>query len=295
MAKWLVNIDLTQNELQNGVIHNLSTQPSGVAGQMYYNTSTNKMFYNDGGGPTSWVEFGSGSGTITNAYVSMTDGTTTASASGEDTFKFRSANNILTAAVGSNDVTHGDNLLLTINEANITHANISGAGGNIHVDHSTVSITPGTGLSGGGDITASRTIDLDFDNLAEKTGNLVATDRLVGVSGTTHFSETISQIPLSIFNNDSGWTNNTGTVTSVSAGNGMNFTTITGSGAVTLGTPSTITSGTGNTLTATSHTALILLDLPVLPLVTQLILCTLMQPGVLMSLILLLQVAHLHW
>lgn len=45
-----------------------------------------------------------------------------------------------------------------------------------------------------------------------------------------------------------------GTVTSVSAGNGLNFTTITGSGSVTLGTPSTISGSTTNSVTSTSHT-----------------------------------------
>lgn len=46
----------------------------------------------------------------------------------------------------------------------------------------------------------------------------------------------------------------TGTVTSVSAGNGMNFSTITASGAVTMGTPSTLTAATTNAVTANSHT-----------------------------------------
>lgn len=45
-----------------------------------------------------------------------------------------------------------------------------------------------------------------------------------------------------------------GTVLSVAAGNGMNFTTITSSGSVTLGTPSTLTPSTTNALTSTSHT-----------------------------------------
>ena len=43
-------------------------------------------------------------------------------------------------------------------------------------------------------------------------------------------------------------------VTSVSAGNGMNFTTITGTGPVTMGTPGTLTSATTNGVSATSHT-----------------------------------------
>jgi len=45
-----------------------------------------------------------------------------------------------------------------------------------------------------------------------------------------------------------------GTVTSVSAGNGLDFTTITTSGSVILGTPSTITATSTNGVTTTSHT-----------------------------------------
>ena len=44
-----------------------------------------------------------------------------------------------------------------------------------------------------------------------------------------------------------------GTVTSVSAGNGLDFTTITGSGPVTMGTPTGLTSSTTNSVSATSH------------------------------------------
>ena len=54
-----------------------------------------------------------------------------------------------------------------------------------------------------------------------------------------------------------GATANVGTVTSIAAGNGLNFTTITGSGSVTLGTPSSITSSSTNSVTATSHTHLL--------------------------------------
>lgn len=45
-----------------------------------------------------------------------------------------------------------------------------------------------------------------------------------------------------------------GTLTSVSAGNGMDFSTITSTGAITLGTPSSLTAGTSNAVTSTSHT-----------------------------------------
>ena len=47
---------------------------------------------------------------------------------------------------------------------------------------------------------------------------------------------------------------NSGTVTSVAAGDGMDFTTITGSGSVTMGKPSSCSLLTSNAVTSTSHT-----------------------------------------
>lgn len=111
------------------------------------------------------IEEDAPTGSIEDAYGTMTDGTGTSTASGNDTFKFRSANNILSAAVTNNDATHGDNLLLTVTEGNINHDNLNGFVGNEHIDHSTVSIIAGVGLAGGGTITTNRTIDLDIPQL----------------------------------------------------------------------------------------------------------------------------------
>ena len=58
----------------------------------------------------------------------------------------------------------------------------------------------GAGGGGGGD---------DVSTFSEKTGALVGTDRLVGLNGATDFNETISGIPLSIFNDDLTHTTNT--------------------------------------------------------------------------------------
>ncbi len=82
-------------------------------------------------GTTAWADLPTFTG-LSNGYANVTDGTTTASAAGADTLKLRSANNRLSVAVGSNDVTHGDNALFTLNESNIVHQNLSGAGTNTH-------------------------------------------------------------------------------------------------------------------------------------------------------------------
>jgi hypothetical protein len=55
--KFLTNIDLQSNELQNAVIHKLNSDPTGVNGKIYYNTVSNKFrVYQDG----AWKDLATG-------------------------------------------------------------------------------------------------------------------------------------------------------------------------------------------------------------------------------------------
>ena len=47
------NLDLNKHELQNAIIQNLSTNPTGIAGLFIYNTTDNRLAYYNG---TSWLE-----------------------------------------------------------------------------------------------------------------------------------------------------------------------------------------------------------------------------------------------
>lgn len=118
---------------------------------------------------------GGGGGGLTDAYYSFTDGTTASTATTADTFKFRSANNILSVAVTDDDITHGDNLLLTVNQGNIDHNALLNYSVNQHIDHSTVTITAGSGLTGGGNITANLTIAHADTSSVPDTSNTAAT------------------------------------------------------------------------------------------------------------------------
>lgn len=52
--KFLVPIDLSKQELQNAVVQNLASAPgSPVAGQIYFNTTSDTLFFYDG---TAWVD-----------------------------------------------------------------------------------------------------------------------------------------------------------------------------------------------------------------------------------------------
>ena len=90
------------------------------------------------------------------------------------------------------------------------------------------------------------TINAVANGLSVDAGQILT----LGLSSTTTIGA-LSNTDWNTFNNK---TSNTGTVTSVGAGNGMSFTSITGAGSVVMGTPTSLTDSTTNAVTATSHT-----------------------------------------
>lgn len=131
----------------------------------------------------------SGGSGLSDAYISMTDGPNVSSASGGDTFKFRSANSYITLLVTDDDVTHGDNLLITFSEealddrvANLLVAgtgiglSYNDAGNTLTITNSapdqTVVLTSGTGISVTGtypNFTIASTITQYTDEMAQDT------------------------------------------------------------------------------------------------------------------------------
>lgn len=74
--KFLAHIDLSKNQLQNAVIHPLGTPPTGIEGQIYYNSSVGdkKLYIHDG---ATWTPVGDiTSVASTTSQLTVTSGTT---------------------------------------------------------------------------------------------------------------------------------------------------------------------------------------------------------------------------
>jgi len=83
------------------------------------------------------------------------------------------------------------------------------------------SVTAGTGLSGGGS-SGAVTLAVDLSELTDMTQAVDSSeDELIILDNGSDRRKLISEIPLSAFNNDSGFTTTTGDITAVTAGNGL--------------------------------------------------------------------------
>ena len=104
--------------------------------------------------PIQWVQF-SQAGTIDGLNTGTGDGEIFRDKLGTD-LRFRTIRDTTTIDV----TTPGDHVDLDVIPGGVDHDLLLNFVANEHIDHSSVSINAGTGLSGGGDITTSRTIDL---------------------------------------------------------------------------------------------------------------------------------------
>jgi len=301
--KFLVAIDLNKNELQNATIQNLATAPSSpVEGQIYYSTADDTIYFWNG---TSWQGAGGDVENITAGLGIAVSGTTdfTISADYDDVTIGVTGNSLQIKNGGvSNAKLQNSSLTITAGAGltgggstslgSSTTLNIGAGTGIIvnaddvaldttnsrNVDHSSVSISAGDGLTGGGTIASSRTI-----NVGAGTGVVVGADS-VGLDyvGTNNFIDSatdlegtaISTSDTIIYHDatddtikkglvsDLPFSTSTGTVTSVNASGSGGVTVsgvpITSSGTIAIGLSavpnsslanSTITINSGNGLT----------------------------------------------
>jgi len=185
--KFLVSIDLNQNELQNARIQNLATAPSSpVEGQLYFDSSAGdkSMYFWDG---TSWIDMGGDLRSVSAGTGISVTGTRDVTVS-LDTASTRNTDHssiTLTAGAGLTgggditasrtfDVGAGTGITVNANDVALDVAST------LNTDHSGVTLTAGAGLTGGGDITTSRTF-----NVGAGTGISVAADSVGLDTGST--------------------------------------------------------------------------------------------------------------
>ena len=95
MAKFLSNLDLSSNQIQNVVVHKLTTAPTGVAGQIYYDKEDELIYLKN---DSAWVALNTGSGDITGVTFSADGGSDLATNSGAVSLDIAGGTGITTAA-----------------------------------------------------------------------------------------------------------------------------------------------------------------------------------------------------
>lgn len=130
--KFLAHIDLSKNQLQNAVIHPLGTAPTGVEGQLYYNSTVGdkKLYIHDG---SSWTPVGD----ITSVASTTSQLTVTSGTSGSVSLALDIAS---TVANGGTGLVTSDLLFDYISGGTATVTGIT-AGTGISVNSSTGAVT----------------------------------------------------------------------------------------------------------------------------------------------------------
>ena len=131
------------------------------------------------------------------------------------------------------------------------------------VNNGTLTMTTSTGLDGGATFTANQSgnstfaVTLDLSELTDMTAAMTGSDEFIVLDSGAERRKAASEIGLSIFSNDAGFTTNVGDITGVTAGTGMSGGGT--SGTVTLNCTITnnnqLTNGAGYTTNTGTTTA----------------------------------------
>ena len=232
--KFLTNLDLNTNELLNGVIQNLGTDPvSGKAGQVYYNTSDQKLKYYNGGA-SAWQYVGNSNEEIEDLIADLIDAGTGISVNYNDV-----SSSLVIANTGVVSVA-----------GTVDEVNVSASAGNVTISlPSTINANTTGNAATATALETARTISLGGD-----------------LSGSASFNGT-SDITISATvqpNSVALGTDTTGDyVASASAGNGIS---ISGSGegaALTIANTGVLSvAGTNNEITVSASVGNVTIGLP---------------------------------
>ena len=145
---------------------------AGTSGRLFFETDTGRVLYDNG---SSWVEVGLSESQISLANLESNSHVDLSNINSDD-HHIRPSPGTLISEDGSNN--------FNVQEGSIDHDSLTNFVANEHIDHSTVSISAGTHLTGGGDLTATRTLNVDetgidatnLDGSAGTSGQFLQTD-----------------------------------------------------------------------------------------------------------------------
>tara|TARA_B100000902_G_scaffold26214_1_gene31541 strand:+ start:13326 stop:15323 length:1998 start_codon:yes stop_codon:yes gene_type:complete len=271
--KFLTNIDLNKNELQNAKVQNLGTAPGSPAtGQIYFNTSDNELYIYNGSGWISLQEQGDITGVT--AGTGLSGGGT----SGAVTVNF-APSGLSAVTVAADDKV----IIADTNDSDNPKTVTAQAIANLAPQGDVTSVTAGTNLNGGG---ASGDVTLNLDtNISIATATFSSASPLVFEGATADAHETTFAItdPTAdrtiTFQNatgtvahlDSDITGNAATATALATAREINGESFDGTGNITVtAAANTLTTNTlASGVTASSLTSVgTLADLTVAGLIT---------------------------
>ena len=194
--KYLVNLDMSQNEIQNAVLQPLATAPTGKLGQIYYNSSDHKLYQHNG---TTWVCVGVtydiSFGNVSNNTIPLTltgsDGTTdTVNIAGSGGATLSYSNNTLTINAsstnttytfsGAQDGTNGYKITITPSTGNVQTVTIPMASGSAAGLMSSSDYTKLSGIETGAEVN----VQADWDESSSSSDAYINNKPTIPQAGT---------------------------------------------------------------------------------------------------------------
>ena len=259
--KFLTNIDLNSNELRNGVIHNLATDPgTGVAGQVYFNTVDNTLKIYTG---SAWEAVGS-TEFIGDAVNDLLDSGTGISLNYNDgANSLTIANTGVTSIAGTaNEVSvSGSAGAVTVSLPNSINVDVTGALTGNASTATTLQTPRSIGLGG----SLSGSVSFDGSQNVTITADIVADSVALGADTTGDYVAGASASGAGISVTGSGGEGSTLTISNTGvtslSGTANEVTVSASAGAITIGLPDDVTIGgnlgvTGNLTVSGSVTTL---------------------------------------